>query len=258
MILNRGHPLARGLVFLTYPGSGGAQDLVSGLTGRPLQSGGLSAAGSGGSAAFTSIIGGGVVWPFPPRLETITNQFTVAFRGAPSTTAARSIMVSIPYAAATYVNPRSSIAMLGESDGTGSMWYAGTAAALRFADCAAGWFNSTDRQILWAGVRNNGVSGFYRNGRLHTAGTFSADEPVLWTNRQPLVILQRSSTSAGENFKGTADFAAIWNRPLTETELAQLTADIYCLLMSPSWRRYRASPAVAAGRFSRTLVGVGR
>ena len=260
-------PINAGLVFClgSHP-TGSAllgKDLVSGNAGTLLASGNLAGTnashGTWRCLDSTSLTNGGAHFPSTSQLRSITTQRTFAFHGTIDAFGTWSALISIPYAAGTWVQPWMSHAFRRQSStganlnvnvATGGTGYASVS--------SSGGFTTGERWFAVAIDGAEGVARFYVDGFQVGGDVGISTAPVDWGANQPVVIFNRSNSSLGEGTDGRCYTAAIWNRVLSQNELAQLVISPQRMFASGGPVSLIATKFVNTQTFgSHTLIGAG-
>lgn len=238
--LDRGHPLANGLVLCTLFNSGGA--LVTDLTGNPAHSVKASATGAtwiGGKDGqiATDISGTGVWTATAPPDSPFLGDITIAWRGVVDTGSALRQFVDKYAADAATANPFG--------------FYTHTDAVPR-----PRWTRANTAHRSWI----TPATGF-NAGVLNKVQTFAVSQvpvietaPLFYINGQfsgPAAAVDGTGTGAptgsskdiriGQSpsiqMDGKVEFVMIWKRILTPSEHASIAADPYQIFQAPVWRR---------------------
>lgn len=105
---------------------------------------------------------------------------------------------------------------------------------------------------LWhtaVGVRDGGMARLYVDGVLDAQGALGA----IQASASMAWAIGRYPPSAVDSFAGNVEFAALYNRALTDEDAAQLSASPYALMQSQAARR-PISPAVLQALLTETLA----
>ena len=260
-------PINTGLVFClgSHP-TGSAllgTDLVSGNPGTLLTSGSLAGVntshGTWRCLESTSLTNGGAHFPNTSQLRSITTQRTFAFHGSIDAFGSWAALISVPYAAGTWVQPWMAHSFRRQSTtGANLNTHVATGGTGYASVNSAGGFSTGEH---WFAVTVDGAAGvarFYVDGVQVGGDVGVSTATVSWGANQPVVIFNRSNSSPEEGTDGRCYTAAIWNRVLSQTELASLVIAPQRMFASGGPVTLVATKHVNAQAFgSHTLVAAG-
>lgn len=220
LILDRAHPLSRGLVGwwpLNEAGGTRAADMVSGNFGT-LTNGPTWAGSTLGSAVKLDGANDYISIPHSPALA-ITADITVAIWSMMTTATGYMQLVNKSANPSPYPRPF----QLTQVGGTGAMiWGRGNGSAPGGTDAVvSNAVAPVGRWSHWAGTWANGVFKIYYNGGFDNSATAS---PTCSDGGLPVYIGTRADGAATLWSGGTAHLR-IYNRALSALEIAQLYAD---------------------------------
>lgn len=243
-----GHPLADRLLWAAAPGAGSSNDLIEGQQATLLANGnwaGATAIGEGLNSASTA--DGGAAWPWTDRLASLTDEWTIAVWLDPTTLVSSSHLLDIPYRAAGWTTPYHGLNLMREVlTGRLTLEWASSAADRNTATSPATMFADTDPLSLYLVTRQGSVARFFKNAAQIGANvTGRPTTSVDLSGKQPITLLNRSSTSVGEGIVGVTPLAAVWGRALRNDEIAWLAAEPYAFVQ-PAARRWFVSVIGAA------------
>ena len=225
-------PINAGLVFCVGSHPNGStllgRDLVGRSAGSLLASGNLAAVntdhGTWRCLESTSQADGGISFPSSAQLRSITTQRTFAFHGEIDAFGTWAHLISIPYAAGTWVQPWMAHSFRRQgSTGANLNTHAALGGTTYASVNSAGGFVTGNHWFVVAIDGAAGIARFYVDGFQVGGDVGFSTTPVDWGgSNQPVTILNRSSTSPGEGTDGRCFTAAIWNRVLSAAEIAGL------------------------------------
>lgn len=232
-VLQRGHPLARGLVFCVLPQLRPV-DLVSGNKlgakvgdsnwGVPMPGVRSVRANTGsGSGSDTA----GFYWPFSDVFKTITTHFTSVWYGIAEANLAWAKHISFPYRSSGWSQPYGVLIAPARIDNTTTEemhWAWNSSTGFESPDSASGMYEQSAKVPLFIGC-TRAVTAFriFKNGKIFSTATGGSSNSLDWSGgREPVCLLTRSSTSIGEGLKGNVGFAAVWNRALPDSAINNL------------------------------------
>ena len=237
-VLNRGHPLARGLIGCWLPGVLGGFDLCSNTQLIKSANASFYPTTDGmGSGAITlgSYCGWNSANLAAPSPLLSWSQLTIFYRGTIiGNSDSYACLAGIAWDNAN-TSPYFSAAMAAQGGVTD------------WSQLAAAWANGTSftsgpvisliptlgREISLAStfVSNGGNVNLYLNGALQNTTAFGTNPPNFGTTPQFVIHLTPSQVARTPNASNNAAF--VWNRALSQTELVYLHNDPYCFLWYP-------------------------
>ena len=265
LAINWSHDLARGLVWCTMPGIESRRDLVSGLYGIPLTSGsfaGKTILGSAlGSSATTD---GGAYWPWSIAIQSILRSFSIVVWARIDGLTAFSHLLTIPYSNA-WNSPFYVLHFL-ENNTTDKIAVAWTVSAANTS--VIGTIANTmvtGPLVMFSVTVSSTTTVFYKNGIFQESTATGTSGNIDMGNKREITLFNHNSAATGEGISGGCPYAAIWNRSLTQSDMARLYVNPFQFLkpsqiMQSSSAIFARTPPAAAATVNigyRTLMGVG-
>lgn len=260
--LDKGHPLARGLVFATIGNAPGAPDLVGGARSTPIGASTVDVFANGLGFYAPSNVGNGWTAKYDTDIfQTIGTSFTIACEFVAESFVDASHIVSVPYANNTFVDPKVSFCLRRLTTTTRIVIEIGTnPPGLQNSIFDNGIF--VDTISTYVAVRNGASSSVKRNNVLlpTVSSTFTAGGTVGYSTANEVTMLNRSSTSPGYGTGGGILWAYIWNRALEDDEQAAIYNAPYDFIKPLSTQRFYLPPIVIqdewTGDVALTLPGL--
>ena len=157
------------------------------------------------------------------QLRTITNKRTLAFHGTIDAFDIWSALISVPYAADTWVQPWMSMSLRRQSStGANINTHFATGGTGYSSVNSVGGFTTGTHWYVVTLDGDAGLAEFYVDGVRLGGPVTIAIANVDWGANQPVAVFNRSGTSQGEGTVGKCFTAAIWNRVLSGTEISSL------------------------------------
>lgn len=239
-----------GLVFAVAPGGGWRNDLVNGGIGTVLNANWQGVSKDGKALASLNSTTGGAWWPWNARLATITTDYTVIVRAKPTTLVAYSTLLSIPYrSGASWTDPYTVFGLLRNDTNSSAIFtHSINTTTAEDAVSGSGFIQSTDPMTMYGATRKGTAVTFWRNGAQHSTATYSSNNAALWTNQQPVHLLQRGKDAQDESMVGVSSLAMIYNRALSRNEMKALYVDPFGFMtpaQQPRLYWLGAAPAAA-------------
>jgi hypothetical protein len=230
------HPLTRGLCFLVYPGRGPRErELVFGGRGTPVVEANWNWRAPHRRGLFAqslSTTAGGVYYPRPPALTSISTAFTLAILCRIDASVDWSQLLCMPARPDTsWATPYTQIALMRNAGGTsGHLQWNGEGNTQAFTT-AAGYFDTAER--LYTVARAPTAGHFYKDTTLFETVSNVGALPVTWQLGETEVHLcQRNWRTQGEGLNAQILMGAIWNRTLSADEVRALYLDPFALVQT--------------------------
>lgn len=242
------HPVAQGLVWAAAPG----RDIPYEALGGGLASLGSAASLEGAtphgfSHSTTDATNGGVYYPFSELLRTITDKCTIIVWCNLAVLGGWSTLLSIPYTNSGWADPYNMLVLKQESSGSNLYFgFSDTGNVGRTVGSDAGGIQFTDGWTMYAVTRNGTAVRFYRNGKPHGADKTISGNSIGWQSRT-VALGNRSSYSPGEGLQGKIPLAMIYNRALSDSEVALLFAFPYAWTTQADLKIASFVPAAGGG-----------
>jgi hypothetical protein len=256
-VLNRDHPLARGLVFGTVGGAHGNPDLVGGLRSHPLGTSEMKTFANGVGFWSPSTTGNGWWTTYDTAaFRTIGNEFTVACEFVAEGLGDSSRIVSVPRNNSSFNTPPVAFALRRVTTQTTAMLEIGTATGTQEA-CTFASAVFADTTSAYVATRKGTTSTLRRNNVLLdvVGNSYTASSLVGYGNATSVVYLNRSDTLGGSGTAGGILYCYIWNRALSDAEQRLITDAPYDILQTPISPTYYLPPATVAP-FANGTVGI--
>lgn len=209
---------------LVFAVVGDSQDLVSGTKPQKLGSASRrnSRDGMGWYSSSNSTDGVYYALPADHPLYSIGIEITIFQIAQIDSWAAYSSLLCVPYQNGSWADPYGAFGL--QRDNTANtirLWgYGGTGTYIS---------NTTSLTVTSGGRRAIGAARYANGCRFLINGQYddsvagvNRSSAFSWTNKQPLVILNRSNSNAGEGTTGSAPVTLIFGRALTEPEMRWL------------------------------------
>lgn len=170
-----------------------------------------------------------------PHVWLVGAQHTaVAIMNGANSWEASACLLSFPFAATAWNDPWGAL-IIGRQGSTAEFIdFTGTSVGVMGAAVHTGTaISATDTNVMFVSRRNDANnSTLYRNHDFYSNDARDSAAVPGWTNKQPGVLGGESNTAAGfgGGMVATHTFAAVWNRPLTHSEIARLSVDPFCML----------------------------
>lgn len=222
------HPVSQGLVWAAAPGRDTPYEAVNGGLVSLGNSASLDAASPHGFSLLSpDATNGGVYYPFSELLRTITDKLTVlVWANITAMTNWSSILV-IPFYTSGGGEPYTVLALQRE-EATSNLYFgfADTGTTRRSVVSDTGAVQTSDGWAMYAVTRDGSTVRFYRNGKPHGANKTISSNSIGWLSRN-ISLANGSSYSPGQGFEGKLPLAMIYNRALSDDEIALLFAFPY-------------------------------
>lgn len=234
--IDNNHPLAKNIVAFCIPGR---DEIVSGGKGTPLQTTALLR-GVRGLAVSTPDSTSGWNWVISNRAykKELQGKFTVIAGAELNTVTRYNSLVSIAFdTEATWNQPYQHLAVGLQYSASVTTLYVTTAGSGTIAYIAesSDGFYETGKFIVY-GVTRNGLSNsplWYKNGAYFSSSsdrTNTEEYSTEPTTFDGLTLLGKSAASIGESPIGTAEFAMIFDVPLSGAWMSSLSLDPYQII----------------------------
>lgn len=232
---------------------GDGPDLISGAPPIRLGSGSFGAARDGVALKSTSNTADGAYYVLPADhpLYLIDAEVTIFQIAQIDSWAAYSSLLCVPYRVTSWADPYGAFGL--QRDNTNNairVWgsYGGTGAQMSNTNTLT--VTSGGRYVICAS-RYQGGCRFLINGAYQNTATGNAvNSGFDFVNKQPLAILNRSNSNAGEGTTGSTPVTLIFNRALTEPEMRWL-AENYWQVAQPR-RIWLPSPSAGGSSLDLT------
>ncbi len=249
--VNWSHPLADRLLWAAAPGAGVSGDLIDGQSGTLLGTGtwgGQTTIGAALDSANST--NDGAYWPWTDRLASLTDTWTIAVWADPASLAAGGYdhLLCIPYRATGWTTPYLGLSF-GRYGTTGQL-------SAQYAESATAWITrastsvgitAADPLTLYLVTRKAATFRFFVDAYQLGADVAGVTTAIDLSGKQPITLLNRSSTSVGEGLVGRSPLAAIWGRALSDDEVAWLAAEPFAFVQRPGGRLFVPAAAPPAG-----------
>lgn len=222
------HPVSTGLVWAAAPGRDIPYEAIAGGLATLGSAASLDGATPHGfSHSTTDATNGGVYYPFSELLRTITDKCTIIVWCSVSVLGGWSTLLSIPFTDSGWADPYNMLTLKQESGGSNLYFgFSDTGNVGRTVASDANGIQFTDGWTMYGVTRNGTNVRFYRNGKPHGADKTISGNSIGWQSRT-VNLINRSSYSPGEGLQGKCPLGMIYNRAISDTEMALLYAFPY-------------------------------
>jgi hypothetical protein len=222
------HPVSQGLVWAAAPGRDIPYEAIAGGMATLGSAASLDGATPHGfSHSTTDATNGGVYYPFSELLRTITDKCTIIVWCNVSVLGGWSTLLSIPFTNSGWADPYNMLVLKQESGGSNLYFgFSDTGNVGRTVASDANGIQFTDGWTMYGVTRNGANVRFYRNGKPHGADKTISSNSIGWQSRT-VNLINRSSYSPGEGLQGKCPLGMIFNRAISDTEMALLYAFPY-------------------------------
>jgi hypothetical protein len=219
--------LARGLVFAAGPGG-------EAITNRPgiLYGGATKRGGKLGQSISTSGTTSGAEFAGSPDLYSITTDVTIIVLMSATASVAYSHMLCVPFSAGSWPGPAyGSIGLQAYTDGaTLRLWGdASTGNRIGLVGSAATRLLTDGLVHMYGAAKDASGAVIFRDTTIEPAADIvdnaSASRSFVWSTKNPVNLLNRNRNAAGEGTSGQMCLATVWNRKLSNEELASFYAN---------------------------------
>lgn len=200
----------------------------------------------GDAGASPGTTNDGLWWPWSPQFLSLGLQWTILVWARNDALTNFSSLFSIPYQS-TWANPFAALSFSRDNALSDyRCYYAQNSSTPVASNSATGYITAGDPFRAYLCTRSGTSVGYWRNGVLHSTGTFGTNVAPDFTNKQPITLLNHSSTAAGEGTQGVCPLAAVWSRALLPVEIMWLYQEPWAFMQPPAKRLMDAGAVASA------------
>ncbi len=218
----------RGLVWAVAPGGRWKDELIAGSLGTLQPSGNWGGITEMGVALESiSALSGGIDWPFPERLNSITTDLTIIVWAELDALTAWSRLYCSPYhASGAWSNPFDALSLHRHSSTSSARFEFATSPITRVLLVGGTNYIIVGEGMIAYGVtRQSGTVKWYKDGVFHSQNLAAGVNPIDWSGKGRPILFNRSGGANGEGIDGRCPLALVYNRTLNANEMAALYRD---------------------------------
>ena len=234
-LYNTQHPIARGLVFGVIPGGSHQLDIVSGNAPIGVGTGSLNSRKTiiGSTWESTSDTTGGMAWPITDQIKTIRGDFTILVWTEIDSAGAFASFFGIPYrVTGSWSAPFIALGVNRDSSHVSRAVLQKTVAGIRRFRIL-GTYNSSYVNAplsMHTVTLTGGTDVVTHNNLVRGTELAMTGGDADFSEAKEVCINYRSTNPTGEGWTGATPVAFLWNRALSDREVAQLYFDPYIFI----------------------------